>query len=155
MTGELDETYLSALTAEAKAETENQSLFEFTDDEAKDETTVAVVTEPGETDIDNVCDEFIPELGMPKRALTAFHKKRAQMGDPQGVRAHNAAFEACNLDTRYRRHVEQDGPRQEVEWLAARLRAGENITLVCFEAPPKECHRYVLKDVLEEEIEDN
>jgi uncharacterized protein (DUF488 family) len=63
--------------------------------------------------------------------------------------AHNAAFEETDLESRYRAYLRKDPDAgAALEALADRVRAGEDVALVCFEADDKACHRHTLLDVL-------
>lgn len=145
MTGTLDEAYLTELQERELPEGQ-QSLFEDYEHTAS---TIAVVSKPtgGITD---VCDEFLPELGMPVAALEEFQKVRAQMDNGYGD-AHNKAFDELNMASRYRNHLKLDsGAQDAVSDIVRRLSEGEDITLVCFEKAPKRCHRHILKDHIED-----
>ncbi len=83
-------------------------------------------------------DEWLPELG-PSRALHAdFYGKH---GPPIGW-----------AEYRRRYLAEVRGQREAIAALAARLQAGETITLLCSSActDPERCHRTILARLIEE-----
>jgi len=69
--------------------------------------------------------------------------------------AHNAAWEECEFERRYRDHLESDSSAGEAfTALRDRVRAGEDVTLVCFEGENKRCHRRVLAGQLRKAVID-
>lgn len=102
-----------------------------------------------------VVDENVAALGPPPELLETF-QDRAQAREEVGldeVVAHNEAWDEVDYEVRYRSHLESDeDARQAVEDLARRLRKGEAIALVCYEAPEKRCHRHLLADALADEL---
>jgi len=148
MVGKLDEAYLTELQQRQRPEGQ-QSLFE---DYKHSATAIAVVTAPT-GGIVEICDEFMPELGMPRSVLDDFQKLRSQMNEVSGVKEHNKAYERCDLDSEYRTYLKLNSDAQEaVESVVNRLESGESITLVCFEKSPKRCHRHVLKEEIEKRL---
>lgn len=151
MIGHLDETYLTAL--QKKHDAQQSNLFDYSVNESN-HTRIAVVSEPNDTGILEVTDEYIPELGMPARKLNEFRRLREAYNERDPVKKHNKAFIKCNMGEAYESWVKYNTEaREEFDKLAERLREGEDITLVCFEKPPKKCHRHVLKRLLEERVE--
>lgn len=154
MSGEVREMYLSELHSHNTSE-DQMSFSEFTGEDTDElGTTIAVVTDPtgGITD---AADEFIPELGMPEDELNLFRSTRSELNFDDGVKRHNTAVEEVNLEQRYRDYIQSNSEAQErVSELAERVSNGETITLVCFEKDPKWCHRHILKEHIEEEVED-
>lgn len=154
MTGELTDTYLSELQ-QTSTDTSQRRLMDFTEANKHTPTSIAVVSKPGDTGILDACDEYIPELGMPERVLTDFHRLRAQMNEYSSVAAHNKAYEKLGLDQKYRNYLEVYEPAQRaVDELVERLARGEDITLVCFEKEPKKCHRFVLREHIETQLQE-
>lgn len=154
MTGEIHEMYLSELHSHTTSE-DQMSFSEFTGEEDDQYgTKIAVVTDPT-GGIVEAADEFIPELGMPEEELNLFRSTRAELNMDDGVERHNRAAEEVNLSQRYSDYINKDSIAQEkIEGLAERVLDGENITLVCFEKEPKWCHRHVLKEHIEEKVEE-
>lgn len=149
MIGQLDETYLTALQQQDDTQS---SLFDYSEDEDP-QTNIAVVIKPNETGILDVVDEWRPALGMPNWKLTEFQKLRANMNEINSVQAHNKAYERLDLDETYKSHLRFNTQAQKrVNELIERLHDGEDITLVCFEKPPKKCHRHVLKEHIENRL---
>lgn len=148
MTGTVSEAYLTELqedTDEAQG-----SLFDFADND-RNETTVAVVSDPSDTGILEAVDEHIEALGMPSWKLNEFRRLRSAMTTMNSVESHNKAYEKLDMDDAYLSHLEYNEEAQEaLQSLAERVAVGEDITLVCFEKSPKRCHRHVLKDRLEQ-----
>lgn len=116
-------------------------------------TTIAVVRKPGDTGIDEVCDEWWPELGMPEDALDDYWKIRGEYNRNQFVssdEAANRAFAEADLRERFDRYVrENEDAQRRMDEVIARLEDGSDITLVCFESGGKKCHRHILMDMLE------
>ena len=98
-------------------------------------------------------DENHPTVGPPDELLDEL-KERQEALKLQGLcdeGAHNAAWEEAGFEERYRTFLDGDEAAQEtlVE-LARRVRAGENLVLVCYEnTNRKRCHRTVLRARLE------
>jgi hypothetical protein len=64
--------------------------------------------------------------------------------------AHNAAWEEFDFDVKYRAYLETEEAEAAIDDVLARLDAGENLALVCYEnTERKRCHRTILRDVLE------
>lgn len=149
MTGTVKETHLQAIREEQ--DEEQQSLFEYSQNDDNN-TLIAVVSDPVE-DVFELCDEHIPELGMPLWKLNEFRAAREARSSWDGVERHNEAYESERCDKTYRSHLKYNEDAAEaVEELVERVRSGEDITLVCFESGQKKCHRYTLKEYLEERI---
>lgn len=151
MTGTLDETYLTALQKEQQPEAQS-SLFDYSKNE-NNHTTIAVVSAPNDTGILEATDEFMPELGIPSHALKDFQYIRESFNEKDPVKKHNKAFLKCGLESAYRSHLRYNTDAQDaLEEIEQRLRDGEDITLVCFEKPPKKCHRFILKEFIEQRM---
>ena len=91
------------------------------------------------------------ELGPPESLLeeTKERQEELRMAGMCETGAHNAAFEESDFAERYREYLGEDPDAQAaVETLGDRVRNGEAIALVCFEADDKACHRHTLLDVL-------
>ena len=151
MNGSVDELYLSELHSRSRGE-EQSSLSSFgAGGEDELGTVVAVVTDPT-GGIRDASDEFRPELGMPERFLQQLRRERAEYEDSDSVEAHNGAVEKLNLKDLYREHLEEDDEaRNSIEEFANRVVSGEEIKLVCFEKPPKWCHRHALVEKIREQ----
>jgi hypothetical protein len=114
-----------------------------------------VVSDPNDTGILEATDEFYPELGMPSHALNEFRYIRESYNAKNPVRKHNEAFIKANLDGAYTSHLQfNEEAQQAVEEIAERVVNGEDITLVCFEKPPKKCHRYILQDHIRKRVDE-
>jgi uncharacterized protein YeaO (DUF488 family) len=93
------------------------------------------------------------ELGPPGDLLDETKERQAdlQQAGMGETAAHNAAFEETDFAERYRTYLGDDpDARAALEALADRVRAGEDVALVCFEADDKACHRHTLLEVLRE-----
>lgn len=92
----------------------------------------------------------------PPEALLEETKRRHEELKLAGMcdeEAHNAAWEETGFERRYREHLDTDPDAQAaVEDLLARLRAGEDLALVCFEGDAKRCHRHVLRERLRDRL---
>lgn len=151
MSGKLDETYLTALQ-KSDPPAEQSSLFDYSDSDSN-HTTIAVVSKPNNTGILEATDEFMPELGMPSHALSDFQYLRESFNAKDPVERHNKAFLKAGLESAYESHLKyNDDAQQAMGEIEQRLRDGEDITLVCFEKPPKKCHRYILKNFIEKRM---
>jgi uncharacterized protein YeaO (DUF488 family) len=135
--GEVTETYVAAL---------QHDLVAF-DDAAL----VGVVRQPTGW-FHGTVDENRPALGPPTDLLEAT-KQRQEDLKTQGLcdeGAHNAAWDEVGFEERYREHVRESPDAQAaLADLAERVRDGETVVLVCFEAEDKRCHRHVLVELLE------
>lgn len=95
------------------------------------------------------------ELGPPDHLLdeTKERQDEFQMAGMCETGAHNAAFEETDFAERYRAYLRDDSEaREELESLRERVRAGEDLALVCFEGDDKACHRHALLEVLREDL---
>jgi uncharacterized protein YeaO (DUF488 family) len=94
-------------------------------------------------------------LGPPEPLLDEA-KERAEALKLDGMceaGAHNAAWEECEFERRYRDYLDSDPVADEAfAALRDRVRAGEDVTLVCFEGENKRCHRRVLADRLRDAV---
>lgn len=95
-------------------------------------------------------DENRTALGPPPSLLDDF-QDRAEALEEDGlddVEAHNRAWDEVDYDARYRDHLEEGEAADVLDELARRLREGEAVALVCYEAPEKRCHRSLVADAL-------
>jgi len=155
MVGVLRETYFGALPGES--DESQKDLFAYATNDKHTTATIAVVSRPHERLLD-ATDEYMPELGMPPNVLEQFQQMCDSLDDSDGERTpievHNDAYDRLDLDTVYRGYIESDEEAQDrVHEIIERVAAGKNITFVCFEKPPKNCHRYTLKSYIEERIQ--
>lgn len=144
----IKESYLSEVYS-METDSEQQTFDRYTDTTLG--TTIAVITEPtgGITD---VCDEYIPELGMPKSLLDEFRERRSSLEIEDDTKRHNKAADLVQLESKYREYLQtNDTAREKLEMLRERHKSGEKITVVCFEGRDKWCHRHVLQEVLTDE----
>lgn len=100
-------------------------------------------------------DENIPDLGPPPNLLDAVktrHEALEESGLPD-AEAHNRALEEVDYRERYLEHLE--GPAEaDFESLLSRLKAGEDIALVCYEnTDEKRCHRTMLRAAIEDRLD--
>lgn len=141
-TGTIGETYHTALQHDLVSLSGDESL-------------VGVVRRPTGW-FEGAVDENHPELGPPDDLLDAF-KDRHEDLKIQGMcdeGAHNAAWEELGFEERYREHLEtSEDAAAVVDDLVSRVRSGEDIVLVCFEAENKRCHRHELVSIIEERVE--
>ena len=130
-------------------ESDQQQLSAFSDDD--DPTTIAVVSRPRDTEIDVMCDEWMPALGMPEKHLERFWKYRSGFKTNSAVdNPTQRAYDEARLDHYYNRHIQtSDEAQKALSELVCRLNNGEDITLVCFEERPEPCHRHRLKEIVE------
>lgn len=118
-----------------------------------DETLIAVVRKPGNSNIEEYVDEHWPELGMPEYALNRFRELRAGYRTNSAVEdAHNKAFRDANLEQIYREHLTTESAEKRLREAELRLNRGEDLTFVCFEKENQSCHRHILIDVLRERM---
>lgn len=153
MTGTLDDTHLNALEQEQNIQGRRTTLFDYAANDAVDATTIAVVSKPNDTGILEACDEHMPALGMPDDLLEEFQHLRSRVNEYTDEKEHNTAYERLELDRKYREYLKDDETAQRaVQEVVDRLQNGEDITLVCFEGPNKQCHRHVLKEHLRNQL---
>jgi len=153
MSGELGETNFYHLR-----ETHDPDQLQLSDYcSTTGETTVAVVREPNDTGITEVCDEWMQELGMPRDVLEDFWEVRGEYRRNDAIRgASNRAYGVCRLDERYEEYIRDSAEAQaRVDEIVERLESGEDITLVCFEGEGQACHRYRLIDMINSRLESN
>lgn len=147
MSGRLSQTDYHSIRDEY--DPDQSSLFDYGGD--ANATTVAVVRLPRETGIDEMCDEWWPELGMPEDALKQFWSLRSDYRANRDVdNPDERAFREAGLGPRYREHVRNsDEAQQRLNEAVERLEDGEDLTLVCFEEEGKPCHRHILCEFIE------
>jgi len=91
------------------------------------------------------------ELGPPGDLLDETKERQAdlQQAGRGETAAHNAAFEETDLESRYRAYLGEDPDAESaISSLEYRVREGEDVALVCFEADDKACHRHTLLEIL-------
>jgi len=150
----LNESYLSEVYQHVSSENQtNLSNFGASNEDELG-TLIAVVQDPTGGIVD-VCDEFYRELGMPQNYLNQLREKRNKLPDSlTDTETHNTAVKQVQLEAKYREYVQNsDAAKKRITQISNRIQNGETITLVCFEKPPKWCHRYVLQDVIKTKIE--
>ncbi len=136
MTGRVSETYLAAL---------QHDLVDL--DGA---TPVGVVRQPTRW-FHGVIEENYRDLGPPDPLLTAIDDTRDELAIAGlcDEEAHNAAWQETDFEERYRSHLnESEAADDALTELRERVRDGEDIALVCFEADDKRCHRHTLREIL-------
>ena len=97
-----------------------------------------------------------PALGPPADLLDDVKARAAALeaDGPGPATAHNQAWTEVDFDARYREHLADGAAADAVADLAARLRDGEDMVLVCFEdTDEKRCHRTLLADELQERLD--
>lgn len=150
MSGRLREIDYQSL--KERRESDQQQLSSYTEDEP---TYIAVVSCPRDTGIEEYCDEWWPELGIPERHLQRFWSYRAGFSTNSAVdNPVQRAYDEARLDYHYGRHIRtSDDAQQALSELVSRLDTGEDITLVCFEERHEACHRHQLIDIIETRLE--
>lgn len=136
MTGTVEETYVAAI---------QHDLVDL-----EGATPIGVVRRPTGW-FHGVVEENVRALGPPEDLLEAVERRREDLAMAGMCErgAHNAAFEESDFEARYREHLAADGDaRAALEALRERVRNGEDVALVCFEADDKRCHRHALREVL-------
>lgn len=140
-TGRVRETYVAAL---------QHDLIEI-DDDAR---LVGVVRRPTGW-FRSAVDENRPELGPPETLLDEVkeHQEDLKMQGMCDEGAHNAAWENCSFADRYRDYLD-DSPEAQatLDELAADVRDGETVVLVCFEGENKRCHRHTVAEEIEHRV---
>lgn len=101
-------------------------------------------------------DENQQALGPPQSLLDEF-KQRSEDLEAEGLNdadAHNAAWEDVDFEPRYLEHLNTiPDAHAALDNHRERLRASENLVLVCYEnTEKKRCHRTILRDELEERL---
>jgi uncharacterized protein YeaO (DUF488 family) len=139
MTGTVEETYAAAI---------QHDLYDG------DATRVGVVRRPTGW-FRAVVDENVPAVAPPEELLDEAKQRHEELklAGMCDEGAHNAAWEETDFETRYHEHLDTDADAQAaVEALLARVRAGEDLALVCFEGDAKRCHRRVLRARLRDRL---
>jgi uncharacterized protein YeaO (DUF488 family) len=137
VTGTLADTYVAALQHD-------------TADVPADATLVGVVRRPTGW-FSATVDENRPALAPPDDLLDDAKTRESELenagvGDAE---ANRRAWDDVGFAKRYREHLEGDAAQAAVDDLAARLRGGESLALVCFEnTDEKRCHRTILRERL-------
>lgn len=141
-TGTIDETYVAALQHELVSLSGEEHL-------------VGVVRRPTGW-FRGAVDENRPDLGPPEALLDEVQARKddLQMRGMCEEGAHNAAWEETDFAARYREYLD-DSPEAQaaVDGLAARVRNGEDVVLVCYEGEGKRCHRHLLEERLKARID--
>lgn len=136
-TGSLGETYHAALQHDLVS--------------PEGATLLGVVRRPTDWFLATV-DENYQELGPPAELLDSFTERHEDL-KARGMcdsGAHNAAWEELGFEDQYRDHIETSEDAQAaINDLVARIQAGEDILLVCFENENKRCHRHELESIIE------
>lgn len=118
-------------------------------------TLVGVVRRPS-NELLSVVDENHPSLAPPATVRDEFEHRYEEfkMRGMCAEGAHNAAWEAEDIDDRYCSYVDGDSDaRAAVTRLAERLRTGEELVLVCSaETAKTRSHRTLLREVLSERL---
>lgn len=155
MSGTIQETYLSDLHDQRTREDQSTlEAFGVSNNDESDNlgTVIAVVSDPTGGILD-ASDEFIQELGMPDEYLNALRVTRGEIDGEDGIEQHNRAVSELKLEEKYKSYLQNnDSAQSEVARLTSRIQDGETITIVCFEKPPKWCHRFVLKARIEDNL---
>lgn len=122
--------------------------------DAGDATLVGVVRRPTGW-FRALVEENHPQLGPPEELLSEV-KSRHETFAAHGMcdeGAHNAAWEETDFAARYREYLDGSADaRRAIEDLAARIEAGEDVFLVCFEGENKRCHRHLLREHLRDRL---
>lgn len=140
--GELTDTYVAAVQHDLA-------------DLPPETTLVGVVRKPMRW-FGPVVDENHPDLGPPEDLLEETKRLEDELtaeGRPDAA-ANRAAWRETDFADRYREYLGSDpDARAELAALADRLRAGENLALVCYEnTDEKRCHRTILRERLAERV---
>ena len=117
----------------------------------EDATRVGVVRRPTRWFWGQVA-ENVSALAPPAELLDAVKARAAELEDDGlgAAEAHNAAMDAVGYEERYLEHLETaPAARTALAELRARLEAGEDLALVCYEnTDEKRCHRTLLVERL-------
>jgi hypothetical protein len=141
-TGAVDDTYLAAI---------QHGLVEV----SPETTTLGVVRRPARWFAGTV-DENRAALGPPEPLLDEFQTRRADF-EMRGLcdeGAHNAAWSDVRFEERYRSYLDENADaRAALSELTDRVRAGNDVTLVCYEnTNKKRCHRTALREEIERRL---
>lgn len=143
------------MTSDLLGDTYVQALQHGLVDPPDEATLVGVVRRPT-GGCSSVVDENHSALGLPLSLLDEFEQRYEdfKLHGMCDEGAHNAAWEECNVEERYRSHLTESSDAQKaVSALTARLRAGERLALVCQEnTDQKRCHRTLLCDHITERL---
>jgi uncharacterized protein (DUF488 family) len=91
--------------------------------------------------------------GFSKRALAAGVDERGvgylhlrALGTPAEGRAAARSGRHADMQRIYEAHLATDGAREELDALAALVRTGRRLCLLCFEREPEHCHRAMIAE---------
>lgn len=144
--------YLAEVHRQNRSE-DQAALSQYVNQDEQDVTTIAVVRDPT-GGIVEATDEFMPELALKLRHLNEMRSVRNELSIDDTVKRHNRAVEMTDLEEKYKKHLKSDkDAREKINELKNRVESGENIAVVCFEKPPKWCHRHMLRDHIEELVD--
>lgn len=147
MGGVLRETCYAAV--KEQHESKQSLLSEYA--EVDEPITIAVVSLPRNTGIEEYCDCWCPELGMPEYALRRFWSyKSGYEGNSAVDEPAWRAWNDASLEPRYREHIRtSESAQNAINSIVSRLNDGDDVTLVCFEESGEPCHRHILMDEIE------
>lgn len=150
----VNEMYLSELYSYINNSEDQSTIGDFGGSSYDIGTTVAVVRDPT-GGIVEACDMHLESLGMPLKYLNELRSLRNELDIEDDLKVHNEAVERLNLEDKYRKHLkESEKAQRDLQLLQDKITNGEKVTVVCFEKPPKWCHRHVLTDVLKDILDD-
>ena len=69
------------------------------------------------------------------------------------VEAHNKAWEDVNYERRFRNFILSSPEAMKRLEELREIEKAKDVYLVCYEKPPKKCHRFILLDIFQEELE--
>lgn len=84
------------------------------------------------------------------KLIAELKKKDAQL-QKQGmddVKSHNAAFKEVKFEQKFTRKIKNDPQAMKLLQEIKDLSKKEDVYLVCYEKPPKKCHRHILIDII-------
>ena len=89
-------------------------------------------------------DNLAPTAGL----LADFKRREAELklAGLGGVAAHNQAWEDVRYEERFAADFLANAAAADELKTIARLAAREDVYLICYEKPPKKCHRFLLLD---------
>ena len=99
-------------------------------------------------------------LAPSKQLLVDFQREKTRIAgvfnppvSPSSPMVHNRAWDAVRYEERFRRQIQGDPKAQSLLRKIGERSKTEKIFLVCYESPPKNCHRFILLELINEMAE--
>lgn len=141
MTGTLDTMSLSDARRDS---TSDQSRLASFGNEDGGETTYVGIANSNDNGYNSVVDETETRLAPPDDLFFQWYNTRDSLmsGGMMETNAHNKALEQIDYFERFEHHLNTTQAQEALTQLTERVKAGEDIVLVCYCGGAKQCHRH-------------